>query len=56
MRAIVSREDLSQFPEDIVKGMLADIVPGVMVVASMVATIAPLQAEGGYTSYTYIKV
>jgi hypothetical protein len=40
VRAIISREDLSQSPEDIVKDMLGHTVPGVMVVVSMVAAIA----------------
>jgi len=53
VRVIISRENLSQSPEDIVKDMLAHTVPGVMVVASMVAAIALLQAKG---RYTYIKV
>ena len=38
--------------EDIVQDMLAHTMPGVMVVASMVAAIALLQAEGHYTYIT----
>ena len=52
VRALISRNKLSQSPEDIVKDMLAHTVPGVMVVASMVAAIAILQAEGHYTYIT----
>jgi len=49
VRVLISRNKLSQTPEDIVKDMLAHTMPGVMVVASMVAAIALLQAEGRYT-------
>jgi len=52
VRALISRNKLSQSPEDIVKDMLGHIVPGVLVVASMVAAIAVLQAEGHYTYIT----
>ena len=52
VRALISRNKLSQSPEDMVKDMLAHTVPGVMVVASMVAAIAILQAEGHYTYIT----
>jgi len=52
VRALISRNKLSQSPEDIVKDMLAHTVPGVMVVASMVAAIAILQADGHYTYIT----
>jgi len=48
----ISRNQLSQSPEDVVKDMLAHTVPGVLVVASMVAAIALLQAEGHYTYIT----
>ena len=52
VRVLISRNKLSQSPEDVVKDMLAHIVPGVLVVASMVAAIALLQAEGHYTYIT----
>src|SRR5579864_8056826 len=52
VRALISGNKLSQSPEDIVKDMLAHTVPGVMVVASMVAAIAILQAEGHYAYIT----
>jgi hypothetical protein len=52
VRVLISRNKLSQSPEDIVKDMLAHTVPGVLVVASMVAAIALLQAEGHYTYIT----
>jgi intracellular sulfur oxidation DsrE/DsrF family protein len=52
VRVLISRNKLSQTPEDIVKDMLAHTMPGVMVVASMVAAIALLQAEGRYTYIT----
>jgi hypothetical protein len=52
VRALISRNQLSQSQEDIVKDMLAHTVPGVMLVASMVAAIAILQAEGHYTYIT----
>ncbi|HEY3618205.1 MAG TPA: hypothetical protein VGK96_15440 [Candidatus Sulfotelmatobacter sp.] len=52
VRALISRNQLSQSQEDIVKDMLAHTVPGVMLVASMVAAIAILQADGHYTYIT----
>jgi len=51
-RALVSRNKLEQSPENVVKDMLAHILPKVLVVASMVAAIALLQAEGHYTYIT----
>ncbi|MFP5266958.1 MAG: hypothetical protein ACLGQU_06295 [Acidobacteriota bacterium] len=51
-RALVHTFKLSQSPEEIVKDMLAHTVPGTLVVASMVAAIALLQAEGHYTYIT----
>ena len=50
--ALISHRQLSQSREDIVKEMLAHTAPGVMLVASMVAAIAILQAEGHYTYIT----
>lgn len=52
VRVLISRNKLSHSPEDVVKDMLAHTVPGVLVVASMVAAIALLQAEGHYTYIT----
>ena len=52
VRILISRNKVSQSPEDIVKDMLAHTLPGVMVVASMVAAIALLQVEGHYTYIT----
>jgi hypothetical protein len=52
VRVLISRNQLSRSPEDIVKEMLAHTAPGVLVVASMVAAIAILQAEGHYTYNT----
>jgi hypothetical protein len=52
VRVLISHRNLLQSPEDVVKDMLAHTVPGVLVVASMVAAIALLQAEGHYTYIT----
>jgi hypothetical protein len=52
VRVLISRNQLSQSPDDIAKDMLAHTLPGVLVVASMVAAIALLQAEGHYTYIT----
>jgi intracellular sulfur oxidation DsrE/DsrF family protein len=52
-RAIVKHNNLSMKPEALVEEMLAHTVPGVLVVAAMVAAIALLQSEG---HYSYIKV
>jgi intracellular sulfur oxidation DsrE/DsrF family protein len=51
-RVLVRRNNLSQSPESVVEDMLAHTVPGVLVVASMVAAVALLQAEGRYTYIT----
>jgi len=51
-RALVKHNNLTQKPEEIVHEMLAHTVPGVLVVASMVAAVALLQAEGHYTYIT----
>ena len=51
-RALIRRSQLTQTPEQIVEDMLAHALPGVLVVASMVAAIALLQAEGRYTYIT----
>lgn len=51
-RVLVARNKLAQSPEDIVQDMLAHTVPGVLVVASMVAAVALLQSEGHYSYIT----
>jgi hypothetical protein len=51
-RGLIKHNKLTQQPEEIVREMLAHTVPGVLVVASMVAAIALLQAEGHYTYIT----
>jgi intracellular sulfur oxidation DsrE/DsrF family protein len=52
VRVLSARNKLSQSPEGIMKDMLAHTMPGVLVVAAMVAAIALLQAEGHYTYIT----
>ena len=51
-RVLVRRNNLSQSPENVVNDMLGHAVPGVLVVASMVAAIALLQNQGRYTYIT----
>lgn len=51
-RALIEHNHLSEQPEQIVKEMLAHTIPGVLVVAAMVAAVALLQAEGHYTYIT----
>lgn len=51
-QVLARRNNLSQSPEQIVDDMLAHTVPGVLMVASMVAAIALLQAQGRYTYIT----
>jgi hypothetical protein len=53
VRQLIQLRGLSQDPETIVQDMLAHIVPGASLTASMASAIALLQAEG---QYTYIKV
>lgn len=48
-RALVHLRQISASPEVVVRDMLAHTVPGVLVVASMVAALALLQSEGRYT-------
>ena len=50
--ALVEREKLSETPEEVVEELMAHKLPGVMIVASMVAAIALLQCEG---RYSYLK-
>jgi intracellular sulfur oxidation DsrE/DsrF family protein len=52
-RALVRHWKLSQAPEDIVKDILAHVHQGVLVVASMVASLVLLQSDG---HYAYTKV
>jgi intracellular sulfur oxidation DsrE/DsrF family protein len=51
-QVLVRQNHLAQSPEQVVHDMLAHTVPGVLVVASMVAAIALLQAQGRYTYIT----
>lgn len=53
VRALIKHNHLTQDPEPIVREMLAHAVPGVLVVASMVAAMALLQCEG---HYSYISI
>ena len=53
VRVLIEHNHLSQDPEAIVREMLAHTVPGVLVVASMVAAVALLQCEG---HYSYISI
>jgi hypothetical protein len=53
VRALIKHSHLTQEPEPIVREMLAHTVPGVLVVASMVAAVALLQCEG---HYSYISI
>jgi intracellular sulfur oxidation DsrE/DsrF family protein len=50
--ALIRRNKLTKSPEVIVQDMLAHALPGVLVVASMVAAVALLQAEGHYAYVT----
>src|SRR5579875_1365501 len=45
-RVLIQRNNWAKDPEEIVREMLSHTLPGVLVVASMVAAIALLQAEG----------
>ena len=51
-RALIQHNNLTEQPEQIVKEMMAHTIPGVLVVAAMVAAIALLQADGHYTYIT----
>jgi hypothetical protein len=51
-RALVKLRNLNESPEEVVKDLLAHTIPGTQVVASMVAAIALLQAEGRYSYIT----
>ena len=52
VRILIARNKLSQSPQDVATEMLSHTMPGVLVVASMVAAIALLQAQGHYTYIT----
>src|SRR5579875_1139887 len=47
-RALVGRLKLSSSPEDVVKDFMAHKLPGVLIVPSMVASLALLQNRGHY--------
>jgi intracellular sulfur oxidation DsrE/DsrF family protein len=47
-RMLVGRLKLSATPEDVVKDMMAHALPGVLIVPSMVASLALLQNRGHY--------
>lgn len=51
-RLLVKHNNLTVKPEEIVKEMLTHTLPGVLVVASMVAAVALLQTDGGYSYIT----
>lgn len=52
-RGLISQQNLTRKPEDLVQEMLAHTLPNVLVVPAMVAAIALLQTEGQY-SYTTV--
>lgn len=51
-RIVIERLGLSQTRDEVVRDWQAHTLPGVLVVASMVATIAVLQCEGRYSYIT----
>lgn len=51
-RALIGHSHLSQSPDEIVNDWQAHAIPGVLIVASMVAAIAVLQCEGHYSYIT----
>lgn len=51
-RGLIEHNHLSEQPEQIVREMLSHLLPGVLVVASMVAAIALLQTDGHYSYIT----
>jgi hypothetical protein len=52
VRGLITHQNLTLQPEEIVKEMLAHTLPDVLVVASMVAAIALLQTDGHYSYIT----
>lgn len=51
-KALIKKYGLTQKREEIVKDMLAHTMPGVLVVASMVAAVGLLQSEGRFSYIT----
>ncbi len=51
-RALIKHNNLDMQPEDLVHDMMAHALPGVLIVASMVAAIALLQIDGHYSYIT----
>jgi intracellular sulfur oxidation DsrE/DsrF family protein len=51
-RVLVKRLNLDESPEQVVRDLQAHTVPGVLIVASMVAAVALLQTEGHYSYIT----
>lgn len=51
-RHIVTEQKLARQPEEVVKDLMAHALPGVLIVASMVASIAVLQMEGHFSYIT----
>lgn len=50
--AMVKKFSLSSTPEEVVKDLQAHVLPGVLIVPAMVATVALLQSEGHFTYIT----
>lgn len=51
-RALVKAQNLSVDPEVVVRDLMKHVLPGVLIVASMVAAIALLQTDGRYSYIT----
>ena len=51
-RALVKHNNLNEEPETVVRDMMSHALPGVLIVASMVAAIALLQTDGHYSYIT----
>lgn len=51
-RALIKHNNLSAQPEEVVHDLMAHALPGVLIVASMVAAIALLQTDGHYSYIT----
>lgn len=50
--AMVKKFSLTSSPEEVVKDLQAHVLPGVLIVPAMVATVALLQSEGHFTYIT----
>ncbi|MGI9071266.1 MAG: hypothetical protein ACR2JB_08105 [Bryobacteraceae bacterium] len=50
----MKRLNLDESPEQVVRDLQAHTVPGVLIVASMVAAVALLQTEGHYSYITVL--